>query len=215
MIGQINIVDRIPETLNRVIPRYFITEEKHDDTNVTSALGTPVYSNLEFMKVAGTSRDNSLGVNGADGEKQVMLRIDTVLFVVTQTKNIVITPIQGQLNVKPKNNNDPNQGKPIYSTVKEYVSGGDYMITINGAIMSQFPNFYPKDEVSLFIELMNLPTPLPIASYFLGLFSVDNIVVEHFEIAEKLGSRNEVPFIINCLSDAPVQFTLNPTPTIS
>lgn len=208
MIGQINIVDRIPETLNRVIPRYFITEEEHDTTNVTSVLGTPVYSNLEFLKVSGTSRDNSLEVNGADGGKDVMLRIDTVLFVVTQTKNIIITSIQGQQNIQ-TDPNDPNSRKNIFSTVKEYISGGDYMITINGAIMSEHPNLYPHDDVSLFIELMNLPKSIPVASNFLNLFSIGEIVVEHFEIAEKLGSRNEVPFIINCLSDFPIQFKLN------
>ena len=208
MLPQINIVDRIPETVNRIIQRYSITPEDEDGPTAYSFLGTPVYSNLEFLKVSGTSRDNSQGINGQDGQKDVMLRIDTVLFVVTHTKNIIITPIQGQQNIV-KNPNDPTQSKPIFSTVKEYISGGDYMITINGAIMSEHPNLYPKSDVSLFIELMNLPKSLPIASNFLNLFSVGNIVVEHFEIAEKVGTRNEVPFIINCLSDYPIQFKLN------
>jgi len=87
------LIPNRPELINRLIPRYDITPEPTDDQIAQSYLGTPVYSNLEFLKVSGTSRDNSIDVNGQDNGAEVMLRVDTVIIEVMQTKNIVITPI--------------------------------------------------------------------------------------------------------------------------
>jgi len=201
----LNLSDRTPEIANRLIQRYNIDPEPSDEQIYQSQLGTPIYSTLEFRRVSGTSKDNSQGVNGVNGGNDIMLRIDTALMVVTQTKNIVITPIQGQqVGLQ-----GTTGRKRIYSTVKEYISGGDYMINIRGAIISPYSNVYPSDEVSLFTELMNLPTPLPIACNFLDLFSISDIVIDNFSVFEKMGSRNEVPFEINALSDEGVEFKLN------
>src|SRR6188768_455318 len=130
------LIPNRPELINRLIPRYDITPEPTDDQIAQSYLGTPVYSNLEFLKVSGTSRDNSLDVNGQDNGAEVMLRVDTVIIEVMQTKNIVITPIQGQVT----GGQNENGKLKIFSTVKEYISGGDYMINISGMIVSQYPN---------------------------------------------------------------------------
>lgn len=192
----LNFSDRSVEVLNRIIPRYSITEENSDTPIAQSMLGTPVYSTLEFMKVSGTSKVNP---------NDVMIRIDTALITVSQTKNIIITAIQGQ---QTSEQTDTSK-KRIFSTVKEYISGGDYMITIRGAIMSEYPNVYPREDVELLVELLSLPKQLPIASGFLDLFSISNIVVENFSVSEKVGSRNEVPFEINCLSDEDIEFKLN------
>jgi len=192
-IPQINI-DRIPEVANRILSRYTVDTEQSDEATAISNLGTPIYSNLEFLKTSGTSADNSIAVGEQRGNSQVLLRIDTVLMVVTQTKEIVRTAIQGR-----------------NGTVKEYISEGDYMINIQGAIMSDIPNVYPREDVELFIEICSLKKSIPIASMFLDMFSIQNIVVGDFSIAEKIGSRNEVPFQINALSDYPIEFKLNAT----
>ena len=199
------LIPNRPELINRLIPRYDITPEPTDDQIAQSYLGTPVYSNLEFLKVSGTSRDNSIDVNGQDNGAEVMLRVDTVIIEVMQTKNIVITPIQGQVT----GGQNENGKLKIFSTVKEYISGGDYMINISGMIVSQYPNVFPHEEVVLLQELLNLPKAIPVASKFFDLFSISNIVVESFTVAEKMGSRNEVPFQIQALSDEPIEFTLN------
>jgi hypothetical protein len=93
-------------------------------------------------------------------------------------------------------------------TVKEYISDGDFMISMRGAIVSPYLDVFPSEEVALFIELMGLPKQIPVASEFLARFSIFDIVVERYSIAQKLGSRNEVPFEITALSDIPLEFEL-------
>jgi len=176
------------------IPYGEIQAEPADQAQFESYLGTPVWTPLEFLKTSGTSLDNSLGVGRSNGNSDTLLRIDTVLIVVNQTKNIIKTPIQGR-----------------NGTVKEYISMGDFEINIKGAIVSPYPLVYPKEDVSLFVELMNLPKPIPIASEFLRLFEIDVLVVENYSVAEKLGSRNEVPFEITAISDKADEVILTTT----
>lgn len=173
------------QVLNRIIPWYGdIQAEPFDEANFTSYLGTPVWSPLEFLKVSGTSLDNSRDVGAQNGNSQTLLRVDTVLITVTQTRNIVKTPIQGR-----------------NGTVKEYISEGDYEINVKGVIISPYPMVYPREEVQLLIELLSLNKQIPVANDFLQLFSIDSIVIETKDIAQKLGSRNEVPFEFNAVSD--------------
>lgn len=189
----ISIPPSLVSVSDRLIPRYNITPENSDDPQFTSALGTPVYSTLEFLKDnSGTSLDNSLGV-GAQSTSDTLLRLDTVLFVVTGTKNVIKTPIVGR-----------------NGTVKEYISMGDYQINCKGSIVSSELNVYPRNEVSLLIQILTLAKPISIACEFLGLFGIDNIIIDpEFSISEKLGSRNEVLFEFNAISDFPDQFELS------
>jgi hypothetical protein len=173
------------QVANRLIPWYGdIQPEPADEAEFTSYLGTPVFSPLEFLKTSGTSAENSLDVGEQRGNSETLLRIDTCLITVTQPRNIVKTPIQGR-----------------NGTVKEYISDGDFEVNIKGVIISPYPIVYPEDDVKLFIELMGLPKQIPVASKFLQMFSITDLVIENYNIAEKLGSRNEVPFEISAVSD--------------
>lgn len=183
MNGFVSIAAQVANT--RLIPWYGeIQQEPFDEAEFTSYLGTPVWSPLEFLRTSGTSFDNSLDVGEQRGNSETMLRIDTCLITIDQPRNIVKTPIQGR-----------------NGTVKEYISDGDFMVNIKGVIISPYPMLYPEDDVKLFIELMGLPKQIPVASKFLQLFSITDIVIENYNIAEKLGSRNEVPFEITACSD--------------
>lgn len=192
-MADFDIPSRVVPLTYRLVPHYNIDPEPFDENEFVSQLGTYVYSNLEFLKVSGTSLDNSLGVGEQKGNSDVFLRIDTVLFNVTGSKNIIKTPIVGRRG-----------------TVKEYISMGDYQITAEGAIVSQYPNVFPQDEVRLLVELLELGKALPVASKFLDLFGITSIVVDpDFQISEKMGSRNEVPFRFNAISDFPDDFELS------
>lgn len=197
MAREFDIPSRLIPLANRLIPRYGnFTPDPTDDPlpDHKSFLGSPVYSNLQFLKTSGTSLDNSLNVGAANGNSDIFLNVDTVLITVSQSKNIVKTPIVGR-----------------NGTIKEYISDGDYLIDIRGMIVSQYPLVYPRDEVSLLIELLNLPKQIPVASDFLNIFEIGSIVVEFYSIGEKLGSRNEVPFEIQAWSDnaEEIQLTSN------
>lgn len=155
-----------------------VTEDDVDQVVKTTYLGTPVFSNLIFDAEP-------------DTPENFALEIDTVLMTVDMTKNLVLTPLQG------KN-----------GTVKEYISDGDYLVDIRGEIISELPNVYPKDLVTRLVNLCKVPHQLNVSSFFLQLFSVSSIVVQRYEIAEKLGSRNSVPFTIQALSDTPIELQI-------
>lgn len=155
-----------------------ITEDATDQVIKTSYLGTPVFSNLIFDAEP-------------DTPENFALEIDTVLMTVSMTKNIVKTPLQGR-----------------DGTVKEYISDGDYMVDIRGEIVSEQPNVYPKDLVARLVNLCRVKHQLNVSSFFLQLFSVSAIVIDDYEVAEKLGSRNSVPFSIRASSDTPIELQL-------
>lgn len=152
-----------------------IPGEPSDDPIGTSYLGTPVYSNLIFEADADTP------------ENRAMV-IDTVLMEVDIIKNVVMTPIAGR-----------------DGTVKEYINRGDYEITIQGVISSPMANVFPKDDVTALRNLLDLPKSLAVSSSFLQIFSIHSIVVLHAKIAEQMGTRNEVAFFINAVSDEPIE----------
>jgi hypothetical protein len=194
-MNDFNIPPRIASGVNRLLPHYIITPDPADETPYRSYLGTPVWSPLEFIGTSGTSKDNSTGVGGAIGKRegQVWLRIDNCLMTVTQDKIITRTQVPGRRG-----------------TVKEYIGEDDFNINIRGSIVSEYPLIYPREEVSLLIEFLRLPKQLPIASEFLQLFDIHSFVVDSYTVAEKLGSRNEVPFEIHALSDWAEEIILNP-----
>lgn len=172
------------------IKRYKITPEDQDEPEFTSYLSTPVWSNLIFSP-EGVDVGFPTTIDPDAGKEQ--LRIDTVLFTVEMPKNIVKTAIQGR-----------------NGTVKEYISNGDYMVNIKGAIVSPFPLVFPREDVDLLIRYCQLNTQIPVISFFLDLFGITSVVIERYVISEKLGSRNEVPFEIDAVSDRPLEFQLNP-----
>jgi hypothetical protein len=161
-----------------------------EQSDQQSYLNTAVFSNLIFEP------DPSTGSTGTftdiDGIDQSFsgLRIDTVLFQVAQSKNIVKTAVQG-----------------FNGTVKEYTSDGDFEITVAGSIVGQNPNEYPENDVQKFIKLMSIPEPLEITSEFLGIFGITNVVVESFGLQQSAGFRNVQPFTIRMLSDRPIELS--------
>lgn len=161
-----------------------------EQSDQQSYLNTNVFSNLIFEP------DPSTGATGTftdiDGNDQTFsgLRIDTVLFQVAQSKNIVKTAVQG-----------------FNGTVKEYTSDGDFEINVVGSIIGENPNEYPEPDVQKLIKLLSIPEPLEITSEFLGFFGITNVVVESFGFQQQSGFRNVQPFTIRMLSDRPIELT--------
>lgn len=184
------IIPPQPPLNNDLIPRYFYSPDPEDEPIYTSYLGTPVYSNLIFSS-DGVDVGNPTSLDPDNGKQD--LRIDTVLFDVSMTKNIKVTDIQGR-----------------NGTIKEYISDGDYMINIKGAIVSPYPLVFPKEDVDLLIRYSKVSTEIKVFSFFLDLFSITDIVIKEFKLSEKLGHRNQVDFEINALSDRAIEFRLNP-----
>ena len=153
-----------------------------------SALGTPVISNLSIKAGSYTDIYGNLitypagyfqDANG--GAKN--FEIDTVLFNVNQSRNIVKTPIQG-----------------LDGTVKEYISDGDYIINIKGIIQGA-NGIYPFDDVNNFISICQAKCALTIFSDYLQILGISNIVIESYSLPQDMGSQSQQVFELNCLSD--------------
>lgn len=185
------IIPPIVAITDKLVKRYPFQAENSDSPIGTSYLGTPVYARLEFSK---DGIENQVGspstLDGREGARNLIL--ETVLITVVQSKNIIKTPIQGR-----------------NGTIKEYIGEGDYMLRINGSIVSPEALVYPREDVNLLIRYCKVNQEFGVICDFLSLFGIENIVIEDYTISEKLGSRNEVPFEIVAISDLPIEFELN------
>lgn len=150
-----------------------------DEPVAISQLGTPVYSNLDIQGGTYTDNDNNT-INYPS------ITLDAVLFVVTQSKNIVITNVQGR-----------------NGSIKEYISDDDYNITITGIIAGQ-NNVYPKTEVLALKKILDSPVAINVNSWFLNQFGVHSIVVKDYNFNQEAGRNSQQAFSISAISDIPV-----------
>ena len=156
--------------------------------NKPSALGTPVISNLSikagnYTDIYGSLITYPAGYFQDENGGAKNFEIDTVLFNVNQSRNIVKTPIQG-----------------LDGTVKEYISDGDYIINIKGIIQGA-NGIYPFDDVKNFISICQAKCALTIYSDYLQILGITNIVIENYSLPQDMGSQSQQVFELNCLSD--------------
>jgi hypothetical protein len=151
----------------------------------SSFLNTAVFSDLDisFTTDAGTILN---------------IQIPTVLFTVTQSKNIITTAIQGR-----------------NGTVKEYISDGDFKINIKGVITNsngKYPQFKIDKGISTvndLFQMCQLNKALTVNSWYLWQFCVYEMVITDYEFPQLEGQYSSQPFEINAISDTP--FVINNT----
>ena len=150
------------------------------DGFVNSAMfGTPVYDQV----VLKTSID-AVNINE-------VIKFDSVLVTVNQTRNIVTTPIQGR-----------------NGTVKEYISDGDFDINISGVLTETHSLRTPKEIIETLYTMLSLPNEIVIVSDFLSLFKIQYAVVRAYKFNQIEGHVNQIQMDINLLSDEPVELKL-------
>lgn len=193
--------------LSNFKPKFFILPQERPvgDSGFNSSDSTdfPVKdSDFEPLNIADINDEsNAVSVLGTPvfsnlilqlpSNPQIALRIDTVLITVSMTKNVVKTAIQGR-----------------NGTFKEYVSDGDYSISIRGILTTNNAKQYPKADVQTLYDLLTAPEALEAQSDFLSLFGVKNLVVESFNLPQTEGFYNSQSFEITCSSDEPLELFL-------
>ncbi|AZZ59149.1 DUF6046 domain-containing protein [Riemerella anatipestifer] len=125
-----------------------------------------------------------------------------VVMSVAQERNIVTTPLQGR-----------------DGTIKEFISNGDYVITVDAGVMEgqkqvdneddevsfQIPgNTYPKAELERLIKILTLPKAIEAYSEFLLVFGITSVVVKSFSLVQETHS-NRQSIQIQMLSDTPYE----------
>jgi hypothetical protein len=152
-----------------------------DEPIKQSVLGTPIWTNLKFP--AGNYQTLDGEIIEFDG-----LEIDSVLITVSQSKNIVTTAIQGR-----------------NGTVKEYISDGDYMVQISGALVGAQADVFPEADFADLIEILKAPVSIKVESEFFNFFDIFELAVTGYETPQTAGFRNMQYFSISALSDAPIE----------
>lgn len=156
-------------------------------TGTVSYFNRPVFSNLVFKARDYYNNDNELVTTW---DRDVVL--DTVLFDVGQTKNIVTTQVQGR-----------------NGTIKEYISDGDFAINIKGLLVSNTNNQFPYTAYEELLKALYCNTEIEIQSWILTeLYGIKYIVIQNFEILQEVGKQTTVPFEIQALSDIPTEIIL-------
>ena len=154
-----------------------------------SMLDTPVYSNLIFGSEKETSKNVYIDDRGIEQTFEP-LKIDTVIMEVSLPKNIVKTQIQGRKG-----------------DFKQYVSSGDYVISVTGIITndSKLDNIYPEIQVKKLVNIINIPDSIPVSGEFLNLFDIDRIIVDTDpRIFQEPGKRTTQAFSLTMISDTEI-----------
>lgn len=157
--------------------------------------GSPTFSQLKDLE--GRNWLTSLAIAFDDKE----IELDECIISINQEKNIVVTALQGR-----------------NGTIKEYISDGDYQISIIAAVSNykekgdeyQASFEYPEDKVRQLVELLQLPETLTVQSDFLDAFGIKSAVVTGFSLEQETHS-NRQSFQIQMLSDLPYEIKLRST----
>lgn len=124
--------------------------------------------------------------------KENWIKVDDCGITVQQVKNIVKTPLQG-----------------VNGTVKEYISDGDYMVTLKGRISSSIPDLFPRTEVSSLVDFLQKQEALDIESEYLRyVYGIYSLVVESYTMQRKEGEESTQEMEIKCVSHLPVELIL-------
>lgn len=182
-----SIITITPEAalVNQAIPRYFITPESNETPTLTNYLGNQFYSQVELKKSTSTVT-SVLGDQTNNNIDGILLK--TCLVTINQTKNIIKTSIAGR-----------------NGTIKEYMSDGDYLITVSGIIVNEdlgTPIGFPELEMNAFKEIISYVGQLDIINGLINKF-VTRVVVDESGswIKEMQGFRNQLEFNLNLISD--------------
>lgn len=164
---------------------YSFTGAEEAGDRKSSLFSLPVVSHFE--SAAGSYTKTEGGSVSYDS-----LIIDTVIFDVGQSKNIIQTDLIGR-----------------NGTFKEYIADSDYTVNIKGVLVSD-QNVFPEDDLEEFVKVMTVPQALDVKNTeFLGYFGITSIVVKDFKVNQVEGFRNMVAFSITALSDEALELSLS------
>lgn len=160
-----------------------------DNPNETSFLPT-------YRSYLGSYVFSDLDISPEEGNLP-RIQIPTVLFNVTQRKNIVVTPVQGR-----------------NGTVKEYISDGDFQINIKGVIAGLngvYPNAQAQGNSNLVSDLtqvLALAKSLKVNSWYLNQFGITELVVTDYNFPQVEGQYSTQAFEISALSNTPFELNI-------
>lgn len=156
-------------------------KKNHTDTIV----GNIVADYLELSAYSGgTTHEGSSGDASRSGSSGGFVDLQPEVQV-SSKNNVVLTTVQGR-----------------DYTRKEFISGGDLEITVNGKITSKYPDVYPEVEVSKFLKLMQFRGVLDCENTILRQFNITQMIVLNYSLASS-EYRNIQPYTMTCVAVEP------------
>ena len=152
-----------------------------DEVIATSQLGTPVFDNLVFESGSFLNAQN-------DNIAYEGMTINTVLFDVRQSKNIVKTFINGR-----------------NGSIKEFVSDGDFDVTMRLVLVSDFQNVYPEAEVNTLKNILKVPDSIKVTSKYLNRLGIFELVITDYSLPQREGFYHMQLAQINAISETPFE----------
>lgn len=147
-------------------------------------LGLPVFCRILFQD-AHTAQGGTAGVELLDPIVQV-----------EQPVNIISTAITGRRG-----------------TVKEYISLGDYAVSIRGLVatdpFAENRFEYPLAQVSHLRDMVAAGATWPVSGGILEAFGIKNLVITGATYESLPGFTNVQAYEWRCLSDEPIELTLD------
>jgi len=156
-------------------------------SEITSELGTPVFGSL-FIEAPAWIQAVNGKIERFDSET---IRLDVVLIDISLSKEIVSTKITG-----------------LRGSVKEFITNGDYEITIRGGFFSPQPNVKPWDLINQLLKIVRTPISLTVKNRFLAAHGIENMVITNYATPQREGAYGSYLFEISALSDTPFELKL-------
>lgn len=116
--------------------------------------------------------------------------LENAVVDLTRTKNIVTTSVQG-----------------LDGTVKEYISNGDWQITIRG-IIAQKQYGYPKERYKQLLKFLQINKPIKVANRWINDAEIYSIVITDYKLPYN-PHINCIIYEFNALSDKPIELKIN------
>ncbi len=151
-----------------------------DEVIGTTYLGTPVRDNIIFPA------DDNEGLELSED-----FVINDIVMRVDRSKNIIRTKVQGR-----------------DGDVNEFISNGDYNLNIAGLIVSPDQLVFPEERLRTLLEIDDFAGSVAIASRFLSIFGIQNIVIDRIEVQQQAGFYHQVPFVMAARSEDPIELQI-------
>jgi len=172
-------------------------EQEFEDTlGITGNLsGMQVFDAVIFKKPAGAGNQTQTFVPDSRNTGQITandLVLEVALITATQEKNIVKTSVQGR-----------------NGTIKEYVSDGDWQISIRGVIVGELSNKRPSEELKKLDLFRGYNAEIEVIRNFLDDLKVYTVVITNVTYEQREGMRNVYDYTLTCLSETPFEIKSN------
>ncbi len=153
------------------------------DSNIKKLVeaNTPV-NLLQEKGLNGTPIRHYIQLQIKDGSENYQFFDGHAVIKLSEQKNILLTKVQGR-----------------DLTRKEYISGGDYNITITGKIVSPYQDVYPTKEVMDLIKILKHKDVVTCQSPYLDMFEVNTILILSYDLPQAIGFSNVQNYTINAV----------------